>query len=167
MNQLQHTQLESGEKIVFGPVTSTKTVSAGGSGPGQGGSVSHVSGRLVCVTNERIIIEDLQSAERTRIIPNGEIRQVFVKRKVQQGRPSLAITKAVTKAGQSVKLDIKWLPEQDEAIIQDIFADAEVAQEKGSKVPLIVAAVVVGLGLLVCVGPMLVSLVLRLFSGGA
>ena len=114
MNQLQHTQLESDEKIVFGPVTSTKTTSVGGSGPGQGGSLSHVSGRLVCVTNQRIIIEDLESADKTQVIPNAEVRQVFFKRKVQQGKPSLAITKAATRSGQNIKLDIKWLPEAAE-----------------------------------------------------
>ena len=167
MNQLQHTQLESGEEIVFGPVTSTRTVSAGGTGPGQGrgrpgqaGSLSHVSGRLVCVTNVRIIIEDLQSADKTQIIPNGDVTRVFFKRKVHQGQPSLAITKAATRSGQNVKLDIKWLPEAAEAQIREVFAGAGVTPEKGSKVFLIAVAVVVGLGILVCVGPLLVAAIL-------
>lgn len=166
MNQLQHTQLESGEEIVFGPVTSTKTASVGGNAPGQG-SISHVSGRLVCVTNQRIIVEDLQSADKTQIIPLRDVLQVFIKRKVQQGKPSLAITKAVTRSGQSVKLDIKWLPEQDEAKIREVFAGVEVAPEKSSKVALIAAAVVLLIGLAICVVPLLVPLVMGLFVGGS
>ena len=166
MNQLQHTQLESGEDIVFGPVTSTKTTSVSGSGPGQGGvpgqsgSLSHVSGRLVCVTNQRIIIEDLQSADKTQITPNADVAQLFFKRKVQNGKPMLAITKAVTNAGQKIKLDLKWLPAAAEAQMREVFPGAEVGPEKVSKVPLIIAAVVVGLGLLVCVGPLLAAAVL-------
>ena len=58
------TELEAGEKIVFGPVTSTKTGSLSGSGaPGQGqGSSSRTSGRTVGVTTQRVIIEGPQGA---------------------------------------------------------------------------------------------------------
>ena len=57
------TELEAGEKIVFGPVTSTKPASLSGSGgPGQGqGSLSRTSGRTVGVTNQRVCIREALS----------------------------------------------------------------------------------------------------------
>ncbi len=166
MNSFSFSELEAGEELVFGPVTSTKTVSMSGSGgaPGQEGSLSHTSGRTVGVTNRRVIIEDLASPAKTQIVLNADVRRVFVKRRQQQGQSFIDLVRVQTVSGQNLKLDIKRLPAQAEAMLQTTFPQAEIVQGKGGaggKVVLIVAA---ALFFLACVLPVLILLLLKLFA---
>lgn len=163
MSGFNYTELEAGEEIVFGPVTSTKTTSVSGSGAmGQGGSLSHASGRTVGVTSQRVIVEDLKSPNNTQIIPNDSVQRVFIKRK---GPSSIHLVKVQTTSGQRVKLDLKRLPAQAESTLQSTFPNAEIVQGSGSKVGLIIALVVLGGIFLVCVLPLIIAAVGRLFAG--
>jgi hypothetical protein len=158
------TELEAGEEFVFGPVTSTKTTSVrGGSGPDQAG-LSHTSGRTVGVTTQRVIVEDLKAPEKTLVVPNADVQRVFIKHKKRQDQMTIDLTKAVTVAGQAVKLDIKGVPSQAEGVLRETFPNAEIVQAKGGaggKVVLIVAAAVF---FLMCVLPVIILLLLRMFG---
>ena len=78
-------QLEPDEKMVFGPVTTTKSVSIGATPPNQGmGTASvgeaatsqrltHTSGRTIGVTTQRVIVEDLKDPDKTQVIPNDQV----------------------------------------------------------------------------------------------
>jgi hypothetical protein len=166
MKGFNFTELEAGEELVFGPVTSTKTTSVSGSGgaPGQGGSLSHTSGRTVGVTNRRVIVEDLKSPDRTQIVPNANVQRVFIKRQQRQGQSSVNLVKVQTASGP-VKLDIKGLPAQAETMLKSTFPNAEIVHGGDSKVGLIVAIVVLGGIFLSCVLPMIIAAVGRLFTG--
>jgi len=162
----QFTELQEGEKIVFGPITTTRSTSVSGSSSTGQGSVSHSSGRTVGVTTERVIVEDLGSADKTQIILNSAVQQVAIKRQQRNNQSTLTLASVKTAAGPSVKLDIKGLPAQAENLLQETFPNAEVAESKGgSKVLLIVAIVIAAIILLACVVPMLIPLILRIFGG--
>ena len=130
MNAFKFTELEDGETIVFGPVTFTKTTNlSGGTGPTQS-SVSKTSGRAVGITSQRIVVEDIESPEKTQVVRNADVQRVFVKRKQSGGRSTITLTKAQTGSGQAVKLEIKGLPAQAETLLQSTFPNAEIVQDK-------------------------------------
>ncbi|MEW6406449.1 MAG: hypothetical protein AB1649_32085, partial [Chloroflexota bacterium] len=64
MNNFLYTQLEPDEKVIFGPVTRTKTTNFSATGPGQGpgfsdsqaqqASLSRTCGQTIGVTNQRV-----------------------------------------------------------------------------------------------------------------
>lgn len=158
------TELEAGESIVFGPVTTTRSTSGS---TGQG-SLSRSSGRTVGVTDLRVIVEDLSGPEKTQIIPNADVQKIAIKRQQRNQQSSITLVTATTASGRSVKLDLKGLPAQAETMLQETFPNAEIVESKGgggSKVLLIIAIVVGAIIVLACVVPMLVLLVLRLFGG--
>jgi hypothetical protein len=147
MGGFKFTELEADEKVVFGPVTSTRTASfSGGTGPSQS-SVSRASGRTVGVTNQRVIMEDLDSPDKTKIVPNADVKQVFIKHKQRGGRPTITLSKVQTASGQDIKLNIQGLPGQAETALKSTFPNAEIALEKGMGCPL-TAAIPVGLVLM-------------------
>jgi hypothetical protein len=166
VNSFNFTELEAGEELVFGPVTSTKTTNVSGSSgaPGQGGIFSLTSGRTVGVTNQRVIVEDLESPDRTQVVPNANVQRVFIKRQQRQGQSSVNLVKVQTASGP-VKLDIKGLPAQAEAMLESTFPNAEIVHGGGSKVGLIIAIVVLGGIFLLCVLPFIIAAVGRLFAG--
>ncbi|HEY75959.1 MAG TPA: hypothetical protein G4O00_07240 [Thermoflexia bacterium] len=160
------TELEAGERIVLGPVTTTKTTSvSGGVGPDQK-SLSRTSGRTVGVTTQRVIIEDLKTPEGTQIIPNVDVQKVFIKRQQQKGQASLTLLKVQTAGGPAVKLDIRGLPSQSETIVREIFPNASIVEVKGSKTLLIIAIVLGALVFFACVLPLLLGLLANLLGGG-
>jgi hypothetical protein len=129
MNGFKFTELQDGEKMVFGPVTFTQTASfSGGQGPSQG-SVSKTSGRTVGVTSQRVIVEDINSADKTKVVANADVQRVYVKRKQRGGRPGIDLTKIQTASGQTIKLGIAGLPAQAERGLKELFPNAEVAQD--------------------------------------
>ena len=123
------TELQDGERIVYGPVTFTQTANfGGGTGPAQS-NVSKSSGRTVGVTNRRVIVEDLNSADKTKVYDVTDIQRVLVKRKQRHGKQNLDLTKVQTTSGQTVKLGIMGLPAQAESGLKETFPNAEVAQD--------------------------------------
>lgn len=166
MSSSNFTELEAGEELLFGPVTSTKTTSVSGRGgaPGQAGSISFTSGRTVGVTNRRVIVENLESPDKTQVVANADVQRVFVKRRQRQGRSSIDLVRVQTASGQNLKLGIKGLPAQAETTLQTTFPQAEIVQGKGGlggKAVLIVAA---ALFFLACVLPVVIMLLLKLFA---
>ena len=158
------TEMEPGEKMVFGPVTMTKTTSvSGGGGPAQG-SLSHTSGRTVGITTQRVIVEDLDSPDKTQIISNVDVQKLFVKNKQRGGQPTLTLMRVATASGQTVKLDMKGLPGQAEATLKEIFPNAEIARG-GSKVLLILAILAGVVVFFMCVLPVLIGIVAKIFGG--
>jgi hypothetical protein len=154
MGAFKFTELESEEKVVFGPVTSTRTASfSAGTGPSQS-SVSRTSGRTVGVTNQRLIVEDLDSPNKTQIVPNADVKQVFIKRKQRGGRSTTTLSRVQTASGQDIKLNIQGLPGQAESALKSTFPAAEIALEKGMGCPL---AATIPLGLVVMGGGALVA----------
>lgn len=149
MRGFKFTELEADEKIVFGPVTSTRSTSfSGGAGPSQG-SVSKTTGQTVGVTTQRVIQEDINSADKTRVIPNTDVQRVLIKRKQQQGRQTITLASVQAASGQSIKLNLQGLPAQAEKALQETFPNAEIALDKssGCGCPL-TAAIAAGLPLL-------------------
>jgi hypothetical protein len=162
------TKLREGEQVVFGPVTTTRSTSVSASGGTGQGSLTSSSGRTVGVTSLRVIAEDLSSADKTLIISNAEVQRVAIKRQQRQGQSSITLVSATATNGQTIKLGIKGLPAQSEAVLAETFANAEVFESKGGsgKVVLIIAIVIGAVVVLACVVPMLIPLILRLFGGG-
>lgn len=167
MRGFNFTELEVGEEILFGPVTTTTTTSVSGGSDASQGSLSRSKGRTVGITTQRVIVEDLQRPEAAKVIPNADIQQVFVKSRQRKGEESITLVKAQTVSGQTIKLNMKGLPPQSKNVLDDAFPNAEIVQSKGSgsKI-LLIAVILIGVViLLTCVLPMLVSLVIRLFGG--
>ena len=135
MRGFKFTELEEGEKILFGPITFTQSTSfssSGGAGPGPATQhqVSKTKGSTVGVTDRRVIVEDLESPEKTQITPNEKVQRVFVKRKQQGGRQTLSLSKLQTASGQVVKLNIQGLPGGAEGKLKETFPNAEIAEDK-------------------------------------
>lgn len=163
MNRFSSTELEAGEELVFGPVTSSKTTSfSGGRGPSQG-SASRTVGRTVGITNRRVIIENTQSPDKSRVVSNDQVQSVSIKRKQRGGRATITITKLQTATGTSVKVDLPGIDAGKESLLTQTFPNAEITEPKGmSKGVIIAIAVVGGLAVLCClitfVGPLIASL---------
>jgi hypothetical protein len=162
MNEFTSVQMQPGEEIVFGPVTSTKTTSfSGGGGPSQG-SISRTVGRTVGVTNRRLVIEDLQDPRKAKVIPNDQVQKVFIKRKKKGERESITIAKVETMTGSTVKVDLPGIDAGREAQLTEVFSNAEISQAKGLSTGVIIALVVAGLAVLCCLavtfGPMIAGL---------
>jgi hypothetical protein len=159
VNKFTSVEMQPGEEIVFGPVTSTKTTSvSGGSGPSQG-SVSRTVGRTVGVTNQRVVIEDTQDSGKSTVISNDQVRKVFIKRKKTGEREFLTITKVETATGGTVKVDLPGIDASRESQLGEVFPNAEVSQASGLSKGVIIALVVAGLAVLCCLavtlGPMI------------
>jgi hypothetical protein len=82
------------------------------------------------VTTQRVILEDLNSPDKTRIYANIDVRRVYVQRKQRGGRPGIDLTKIQITSGQTIQLGIKGLPEQAENGLKETFPNAEVGQDK-------------------------------------
>jgi hypothetical protein len=162
VNEFTSIEMQPGEEIVFGPVTSTKTTSvSGGGGPSQG-SISRTSGRTVGVTSRRVVIEDLQTPGKAKIIPNDQVQKVFIKRKKKGERESITIAKIETATGSTVKVDLPGIDARREAQLSETFPNAEISQAKGMSTGVIIALVAVGVAMLCCLavtfGPMIAGL---------
>ncbi len=132
MSEFYFTQLEEDEKMVFGPVTSRKSSSTSFSAGGQQvGGTTRASERKVGITDRRIISEKSGSPAATRIIPNDEVKVVFIRREKFAGQPRLAIDSVQTSSGQTVNLDLKRLDVQAEDKIEQAFPHATVREKKG------------------------------------
>jgi hypothetical protein len=127
--QFKSTELADGEKIVFGPVTFTQTTSLSGGAGGAQSSVSRTSGRMVGVTNQRVVVEDLDTPGKTQICANADVQRVYVKRTQRRGQMNLDLAKVQTTSGQTIKLGIKGLPARAENELKELFPNAEVAQD--------------------------------------
>lgn len=126
----KHTKLAEGESIVFGPITSTSTTSfSGGAGASQS-SVQKSSGRTVGVTNQRVVVEDLDSPDKTQTYSNDTVRRVYVKRAQRGNVATLSLSRIETTSGQVVKLNIMGIPAQAENRLKETFPNAEIAQDK-------------------------------------
>jgi hypothetical protein len=129
------TELEEGETILFGPITFTQTTSfssTGDAGPGPATQhqISKTKGSTIGVTDRRVIVEDLESPDKTQITPNEKVQRVFVKRKQQGGRQTVTLSKLQTASGQVVKLNIQGLPAGAEGKLRETFPNAEIAEDK-------------------------------------
>jgi hypothetical protein len=164
VNEFTSVEMQPGEEIVFGPVTSTKTTSvSGGGGPSQG-SISRTVGRTVGVTNRRLVIEDLQEPGKAKVIPNNQVQKVFIKRKKKGERESLTITKVETATGSSVKVDLPGIDANREAQLGETFPNAEISQAKGLSTGVIIAIVVAGVAVLCCLAVTFGPLIAGLFA---
>jgi hypothetical protein len=162
VNEFASIEMQPGEEIVFGPVTSTKTTSvSGGGGPSQG-SISRTVGRTVGVTNRRLVIEDLQDPAKAKVIPNDQVQKVFIKRKKKGERESITIAKVETMTGSTVKVDLPGIDAGRESQLGETFPNAEISQTSGLSTGVIIAIVVAGLAVLCCLavtfGPMIAGL---------
>ena len=145
MNELKHTELQAGEEILFGPVTSIKTTSfSGGTGPSQG-SISRSSGRTVAVTNQRIIIEDVDDPTQSTVISNARVERVSIKRK----KLGITIARVQTASG-TVNVDLPRVGLEKEPLLATTFPNAEIGTPKGIPKPVVIAAGVVGGLLALC-----------------
>lgn len=120
-------QLEDGEEMVFGVVTSTHTtsVSVGGAQVS-----SRASERRLGITNRRVIIESGDDPAATHIIPNADVRRVFIQREKFMGELSITITELETASGQTIQLDMGGLEPQEKPLIQQTFPNAEIKEKR-------------------------------------
>lgn len=167
MRGFNFTELGTGEEIVFGPVTTTTTASVSGSSDAGEQSLSRTKGRTVGITTQRVIVEDLQRPEAAQVIPNADVKQIFVKSRQRKGQESVTLVKVQTANGQTIKLDMKGLPPQSKNVLDETFPNAEIVQSKGSgsKFLLIVVILVALLILVTCVLPLVASLIVRMLGG--
>ena len=155
MQALKHTELEAGEEIVFGPVTSMKTTSfSGGAGPSQG-TLSRSSGRTVAITNRRVIIEDLDDPPQSRIVPNDSVERVSIKRK----KHGITIHKVQIPSG-TVSVNLPRVSPEKESLLATTFPHAEIGASKGLPKGIVIAAGIVGGLVALCclvsiIGPLL------------
>ena len=154
-------ELEAGERIVFGPVISTKTSSlSGGAGPSQE-TVSRTTGRTVGVTNRRVIIQDAQAPDKTQSVPTEQVQHVFVKHKKLGGQDTITIAKVQTASGTTVKVDLPGIDARQEGLLKETFPNAEISTASGpSKGVLIAIGVVAALAIICClvtVGPLIIG----------
>lgn len=177
MNSFTFVKLEDNEKIIFGPVTTRKSISVGSMPNRRMGAVpidkvaaqqqlTHMSGRTVGVTTQRIIIENLMDSNKTQIIHNDQVRRVFINTEQRKGQISLTLKKVEEMSGKTIKLEIKGLPIQTENTLREIFPQAEIIHGKkggGSKLFKIVAILAGIAFFLLCILPILVLLVGQLF----
>jgi hypothetical protein len=165
MTEFSSVEMQPGEEIVFGPVTSTKTTSvSGGTGPAQSG-ISRTVGRTVGVTNRRVIIEDIQNPGRSTVIPNDQVQKVFIKRKKRGEQETITLSKIETATGSTIKVDLPGIDARRESQLGETFSNAEISQASGTSKGLIIAiAVIVGLALLCCFIMFGMPLILRLFT---
>ena len=177
MRSFTFVELEPDEKIVFGPVTTSKSVSFGGNPSQRIGAVpidkvaaqqqlTHTSGRTVGVTTQRVVIEDLKDSGKTQTIPNDQIQRVFINTRQRKGQVSLTLEKVEALSGHPLKLDLKGLPAQAEETLKEIFPQAEIVHSKGGSGSkwLKIVAIIVGIGAFVlCILPVLILLVGKLF----
>lgn len=129
MRGFTYFELDPDEKIVYGPVTTTKSFSVGGT-PSHGvGSapvssleaqqqLTYQSGRTVGVTIKRVVVEDLEDPDKTLTIPNDQITQVYIMREQIKDQPSLTLEKVGSTSGQWVNLDIRGLSAQTEGRVR-------------------------------------------------
>jgi hypothetical protein len=164
VSQFASTDMQPGEEILFGPVTSTKTTSVSGGGGSSQGSISRTVGRTVGVTNQRILIEDTQNPGSSTAIPNDQVQKVLIKRKKQGDRETITIVKVETATGNTIKVDLPGIDARREARLGEVFAGAEISQAKGLSTGLIIALVVAGVLLLCCLVFTFGPLILRLFA---
>ena len=163
MSQLS-TDMQAGEEIVFGPVTSTKTTSVSGGGGASQGSLSRTVGRTVAVTDQRIVIEDTQDPTKSTTVPNHEVQKVTIKRKKRGEQVTITIAKVETATGSTVKVDLPGIDARREAQIGEVFPNAEVAEAKGLPTAAIIAIIVVGLLAVCCAAVTFGPLIAALFA---
>lgn len=132
MSEFYFTQLEEDESMVFGPVIFRKSSSTSFSSGGQQvAGTTQTSERKVGVTNQRVIVEQAGSPSATRIVPNDEVKVVYIRREKLAGRPHIAIASVQTNSGQTVSLDLKGLAPQAEGAIRATFPNATIQEKKG------------------------------------
>jgi hypothetical protein len=119
----------------------------------------------VGVTNQRIVIEDMQSPEKSKIIPNDQVQRVSIKRKQRGGQETITIAQVTTAAGATVKVDLPGINASQEARFGEVFPNAEIGAAKGlSKGAIIALAVVGGLIVICCLVTFVGPLIARLFA---
>ena len=128
MAAFAHTKLEAGEMMVVGPVTFSSTGSLSfGAGGKQRAQVGRTSERRVGITNRRVIIEQGGQASETQVIMNADVKRVYVRRE----KAAVKIEKIETTGGQTVKLNISGPRALVEARLFEIFAQAEIGEQRG------------------------------------
>lgn len=128
--QLHLTDLQEDEKIIFGPVKQVQQSSLGVKSEDDPKTITHRSLRIVCVTNQRIIIENGDSHIH---YPVKDIRRVLInRRKNKKNNISyININKALTSRGNMIKLDIPDIKGIDEVLVNKTFPNAVIEEEKG------------------------------------
>lgn len=133
MSDFYFTQLEGGEEVVFGVLTSSSRSSSSSSVSVMGetvhrGGTSESRETKYGVTNRRVVVEAAGQPEATKTIPNGDIRRVYLKREQFVGQERLVIDALETASGERLEQDLALFPEQDEALIRQTFPQAEVVE---------------------------------------
>lgn len=130
MSDFYFSELEDGEEIVFGVVTSSRHSSQSVVENGRQIVASlQSSERKLGVTNQRVIVESAGQPEATIVIPNEQVRRVFLDRDIFMGQPRLTLSAVESVYNQHVELDIDSLSAEDEVAIRTLFPTAEIITE--------------------------------------
>lgn len=140
MSDFYFTQMEDGEEVVFGVLTSTSSSSSSSSVSVMGETV-HSAGSgssqetKYGVTNRRVIVEASGQPGATKTVPNADVRRVYLKREGFAGQDRLVIDELETASGERLEQDLGLFPGQDEALIRETFPAAEVVERQEAEAP--------------------------------
>lgn len=127
MNSFHITKFNEGEEIVFGPVQTAHDSALGVHKDDNAAEITHTALRRVCVTNQRVVIENGDSSI---TLPNVDIRQVIVKHnRAISGASSFTLLYVRSRSGLRVRLDMPSLRLRREKELEDLFPNAEIKEE--------------------------------------
>ena len=140
MSDFYYTQLEDGEEVVFGVLTSQSSTSSSSSVSVMGETVHSATGgssqeTKYGVTDRRVIVEAAGQPDATKTVPNTEIRRVYLKRDTFAGQDRLVIDELETASGERLEQDLGLFPDQDEALIRRTFPQAEIVERQEAEAP--------------------------------
>jgi hypothetical protein len=126
---LRQTKFGEGEKIVFGPARTADTSALGVASHDRPGDATYTTIRIVCVTNQRVIVE---SGDALITIPTKDIQIVLIKRIVKRNHlVGINLLGVSSRHGRKVQLDIPNLEPEREPELQQIFPNAQIKERKG------------------------------------
>ncbi len=125
MSDFYFTELEQGEELPFGVSASSNSSSSGSwINDKQVSGSSTSTERKVGITTRRVIVEEKDSPTSTRVIPNADVRTVFIKREKFMGDSVPTVVKLETTTGESVELGMRLFEAADETRLRELFPQA-------------------------------------------
>ncbi|MDH3944878.1 MAG: hypothetical protein OEV06_12360 [Anaerolineae bacterium] len=122
-------KLEDGENVIFGPHMATSETKMSVHRPDDPGTATHTKYRVVCVTNQRVVIE---SGDSVLNVPTRDIQLVTIKRRPGKKGPSVFdLLWVKSKNGRRIELDIINQDVSRRAELESAFPNAEIKESKG------------------------------------
>lgn len=129
MNETPPIKLGEDEKVLFGPVRKASTTNLVVKSEDNPQEATHTSFRTVWITNQRVIIKSGESAI---TFPNGDVRTILINRPKKKGQEDyFNLLKLKTVKGRTVDIDLPGVENEKEALLKEIFPNADIEESKG------------------------------------